>query len=91
MKKFFSLFSPLRGRANAMLLAVAIAVSLCGCGNNDRIELLRKVQGETIRGENYATIEVDSCEYLLKPMIVGEGYLFTHKGNCKFCAERNKK
>jgi len=35
-----------------------------------------------------STFEYDSCEYI----IIGEGnkIAMTHKGNCKFCKERNK-
>lgn len=33
-------------------------------------------------------IEVDSCEYLL--LIVSDKWKFTHKGNCRFCEEKNK-
>ena len=33
-------------------------------------------------------VEVDSCEYLLGEW--GNATVLTHKGNCKFCLERNK-
>jgi len=35
------------------------------------------------------TVEIDGCEYLLAGW--GNTVVFTHKGNCKFCAQRNKK
>ena len=46
------------------------------------------------KGRNYATDEkdytyevlvIDSCEYFRST------YILAHKGNCKFCMERNKK
>jgi hypothetical protein len=33
-------------------------------------------------------VEVDSCEYLFGEW--GNATVLTHKGNCKFCLERNK-
>ncbi len=33
-------------------------------------------------------VEYDNCEYVV---IVTEGTMMTHKGNCKYCQERNKK
>ena len=35
----------------------------------------------------FKILQIDSCEYLR----VSEYYGFTHKGNCRFCAERRKK
>jgi hypothetical protein len=42
-----------------------------------------------IQGQNpLKIVEIDSCEYLLGEW--GNATVLTHKGNCKFCAERNK-
>lgn len=45
--------------------------------------------------DNYTkinTVIIDSCEYLYAWFGAGNGGgSFTHKGNCKFCSERNKK
>lgn len=39
-----------------------------------------------------ATIVIDSCEYLYAWFGASNGGgSFTHKGNCRFCIERNKK
>lgn len=47
--------------------------------------------GEPIEGENmYSIIVIDSCEYLMKNKEYSGAYSFTHKGNCKFCKEREK-
>lgn len=41
-------------------------------------------------GNNYATVTVDSCEYLEYDYGVFDQrvYSITHKGNCKYCAQR---
>ena len=38
------------------------------------------------------TVVIDSCEYLIgNRALVHQGYGYlTHKGNCKYCAERRK-
>ena len=39
------------------------------------------------------TVVIDSCEYLIgngRESYTGYGYL-SHKGNCKYCAERRKR
>ena len=35
----------------------------------------------------YRTVYIDDCEYLMDK----GNYCITHKGNCRFCAERRKK
>jgi starvation-inducible outer membrane lipoprotein len=35
----------------------------------------------------YKVVEIDSCEYVVS--MVHSGYSICHKGNCKFCLERN--
>ena len=36
-------------------------------------------------------VVIDSCEYF-KQAVYGVGYyVYSHKGNCRFCAERNKR
>lgn len=39
--------------------------------------------------DGYEIIVVDSCEYLILPYY--KGGVMSHKGNCRFCAERNKR
>ena len=39
--------------------------------------------------EQFTVITIDGCEYLLANY--DRSRMITHKGNCKFCAERNKK
>ena len=37
------------------------------------------------RGYTYEVLVIDSCEYLRS------AYQLAHKGNCRFCTERNKR
>jgi hypothetical protein len=56
------------------------------CGACSRGEELKN----TNKFEKYDIVIIDSCEYI--QWGVSYGYLnITHKGNCKFCAERSKK
>ena len=54
--------------------------------------------GETARTEKYSTleydvIEIDSCEYIMASnpkRVAGRKVIsIAHKGNCKYCKERN--
>ena len=60
-----------------------VAVIFCGCdngANGDKIPL----GNVTIQ-----SIEYDGCEYVYLRRY--SSVTITHKGNCKFCAERSKK
>jgi hypothetical protein len=37
------------------------------------------------RGYTYEVLVIDSCEYFRS------AYILAHKGNCRFCSERNKR
>ena len=39
--------------------------------------------------DGYEIIVVDSCEYLILPYY--RGGVMGHKGNCRYCAERNRR
>lgn len=39
--------------------------------------------------DGYHVVVVDSCEYLRKT--IGRSGYMAHKGNCRFCAERNRR
>lgn len=60
-----------------MLLAL-IALMMVGCDLNP--------EGTTRIDDVYYSITVDSCEY-----IICKGRLRGHKGNCKYCKERQQK
>ncbi len=64
----------------AMLVAVLFSATSCGNGEN------------TIEGEvEYRTIVIDKCEYITKYNGYQRGYMFAHKGNCRYCLARNAK
>lgn len=51
-------------------------------------------QGERHKKDGYSIIEIDSCEYIEVSNWVGSQsgyYSITHKGNCKYCTQRNSK
>ena len=62
-----------------ILLAFA-ALMMVGCSNN------QNNIAKSVEEGDFATIEYDSCEYLIR--VSYQGYL-AHKGNCRFCAERD--
>jgi len=65
-----------------------LTILSCGCRE---VNTPKKDTGFVVReGANPLTIvEVDSCEYLFGDW--HNATVLTHKGNCKFCLERNKK
>lgn len=57
-----------------LILLVPLAVIMAGCS----------LEGRDL-SEAYVSCEIDSCEY-----VVISGFTDpTHKGNCKYCAERD--
>jgi hypothetical protein len=74
MKKSFILY---------LGIIFTIIISICiACSNSNKTTITSNT------GINYKVIVIDSCEYLVRK----EGYkgFMAHKGNCKFCKERNK-
>ena len=67
-----------------LILFTAIII-ICCCLSCSRGELLKNED----RFDRYDIIVIDSCEYIQWGM--SYGYLsVTHKGNCRYCAKRNK-
>ena len=66
----------------AFAYVLLVAVIFCGCNP----------QPENGSGD-YVTKVIDSCEYIEYDYGIFDQrvYSLTHKGNCKFCAERSKK
>ena len=60
-----------------IILLLLTALMMVGCDLNP--------EGATRIDDVYYSITVDSCEY-----IICKGNLRTHKGNCRYCAERRK-
>lgn len=70
-----------------LIILLTLAFVMCGCSN------LFPPKPIPTKGDFTETpffvVEYDSCEYIMR--VAGyKGYL-SHKGNCKFCAERRKK
>lgn len=79
---------------NLLILIIAI-FALCGCVENSQVNIpkqeCKKVTSNF--GKTYNVIEIDSCEYLVKHSNTYYGHdviSITHKGNCKYCRERNR-
>ena len=57
------------------------------------IFLLASCEEKEKNKENYVdgfhVVVVDSCEYITRSF--SNGCIMAHKGNCRFCAERNKR
>lgn len=66
------------------LFLALMALLLMSCGETPRTE-----KDSTLE---YDVIEIDSCEYIMIQSRTYYGYIVTsigHKGNCKYCKERN--
>lgn len=74
-------------KSNIYYLFLALmALLLMSCENSD---LTRTEKDSAIE---YDVIEIDSCEYIIVQSRTYYGYIVTsisHKGNCKYCKERN--
>lgn len=72
-------------KSNIYYLFLALmALLLMSCGETARTE-----KDSTLE---YDVIEIDSCEYIMIQSITSHLYEVTsisHKGNCKYCMERN--
>ena len=70
-----------------LLLFLSMFVISCGTTNMVvRQNVNNKVV--SINGSPVWTYEIDSCEYI--GQIESTSSFLAHKGNCKFCAERQK-
>jgi len=57
----------------------------------DKKEFLLKQGYEMMDKYKLQVMVIDGCEYLYAYQGHYAGNILTHKGNCKFCAERSKK
>lgn len=67
-----------------LVLLLALAFVMCGCVRYDHVHGC--IGREELYNPYYIVI-IDSCEYIKVMYVDG----LTHKGNCKYCAERRKK
>jgi len=85
----------------AFASVLLVAVIFCGCGNetlkqeltpiNKIYPIIDKIEAVDGKGtRNVRLYVIDNCEYIGHINAFNSDVL-THKGNCKFCAERSKK
>lgn len=82
------------------LIILFVSIIFCSCGNDpiknlksidEAYPIIFKINGAfDTQYRNIRIYVIDSCEYIGNVSICSSDFL-THKGNCKFCAERNKK
>ena len=80
------------------ILSILFVISLVSCDDVSYTETQKRKNPETgvtytTEGVTFHVVEIDSCEYLIGRKISGDysfGYM-SHKGNCKYCAERRKR
>lgn len=69
-----------------MLAVIIFCLTWLSCNNEDGVIDIKK--------ESFYAIKIiDSCEYIEYSYLTGADvglYSLTHKGNCKFCKQRNK-
>jgi hypothetical protein len=68
------------------LYTLLVAFLFCGCNvKNDK-------EFADYKERDFTIIEIDSCEYIfMSSMPMDSDMALSHKGNCKYCAERSKK
>lgn len=76
-----------------LLLVITAVIIFAGCDKNEGLLGSHNSVNPDGLIKDYKVIVIDSCEYIMYDASIGySGYGFlTHKGNCKFCAERRKK
>lgn len=78
-------------KTKTSILAVnkAFFILLVVCCFSCTSSVKKKVSNDKMNGKPIVVIEFDSCEYA--GFYDGSGYHYTHKGNCKYCAERARR
>jgi outer membrane lipoprotein SlyB len=71
------------------ILALLVAITLIGCINGDTPTDQNQRIIENSFASTISVLTIESCEYVW--VSVGHAGGLSHKGNCKFCIERNKK
>ena len=96
-----ALKSDIQNIANDMkkiLTLIVILCAMCSCNKKPDTNVYHEVEKtndvyEVYRGLQLKVVVIDSCEYLIGDNWSGyQGYGYmSHKGNCKYCAERRKR
>ncbi len=69
-----------------IIIPLVIIVFGCSC---ETVNIKTEGTETIIKGAQIEVYTIDSCEYI--GSVVGSNRdIFSHKGNCKFCAIRNK-
>ena len=69
-----------------LLFVLLLGLALASC---DTTVKTKQDSTQTWCGDPIRVVEYDSCEYVL--FSNGQSSWGAHKGNCKYCAERNGK
>lgn len=79
-----------------ILILVVVLFAMISCNEQPDANVYHETERTSdvyiVNGLRLKTVIIDSCEYLIGSRYepsVGYGYL-SHKGNCKYCAERRK-
>jgi hypothetical protein len=70
-----------------LVLCTVLLSTLFSCGFETNVE--SKETDFKIFGNKIKVIEIDNCEYVF--IENGQSSWGSHKGNCKFCTQRNSK
>lgn len=70
------------------LLVACLAIMLCGCNNSTEVKEGKLYLEGVPDFYSIRTFEYDGCEYI--SFGSGNSLTITHKGNCKYCQQRNK-
>ena len=68
---------------NKFAYVLLASIILCGCEKDGEVI-------STLNSRDIKTYVIDECEYV-GSVVGNSGDFLAHKGNCKFCAERNKR
>ena len=66
-----------------IILLALTALMMVGCNQPETID--------TIEDLNIKIVNIDSCEYIKCYTYGFNSYVYSHKGNCKYCKERREK
>ena len=70
-----------------LTLLLLVLIASCTNTQNTKPEIINKQLSDT----RYDILILDSCEYIVFAWVPRDDHVITHKGNCKFCIERNSK
>lgn len=81
-----------------ILILIVVLCAMCSCCGQPDTNVYHEVEKtndvyEVRRGLKLRVVVIDSCEYIIGSEYApsqGYGYM-SHKGNCKYCAERRKR